>query len=158
MNSYNSTITREAVRSIFINGNKILLVQSNKGDYKFAGGGLEGNENHSEGLIREVREETGYVNCLVKEKIGIVIERKEDNIDKNTIFQMTSHYYLCELINEDKISQQLDEYESAQNFTPKWVSFDTAIKQNETIIKQLKKNNWLHRETFVLKELRKTLH
>ncbi len=33
------------------------------------------------------------------------------------------------------IAQQLDAYESAQQFTAMWVSIDEAIKQNESLIK-----------------------
>jgi ADP-ribose pyrophosphatase YjhB (NUDIX family) len=45
--NYNSVILREAVRAIIIVDNKILLIRSNRGDYKFPGGGLEEKENHS---------------------------------------------------------------------------------------------------------------
>lgn len=64
---------------------------SNKGDYKFPGGGVEGNESHSECLIREVAEETGYINFIIKDKAGSVIERNLDEYDNNALFQMTSH-------------------------------------------------------------------
>ena len=151
----NSISQREAVRAIIIINNNILLVQSNRGDYKFPGGGVEENESHAAGLIREVREETGYINCIVKDKIGTVIERKIDEFDNNVLFQMTSHYYLCELTSEEKIKQQLDEYEYILEFTPKWVSLDDAIVQNESLIKKIEKNSWLKRETFVLKEVKK---
>ena len=155
--NFKSTIRREAVRAIIITNNNILLVQSNKGDYKFPGGGLEENESDSIGLLREVREETGYINCVVKDKVGIVIERKVDEYDSNVLFQMTSHYYLCQLSNEEKVTQQLDEYESKLDFTPKWVSLDDAIKQNDNLIKEFDKNSWLKRETFVLKDLKKII-
>ena len=149
-----STIYREAVRAIIFNNDHILLVQSNRGDYKFPGGGLEDNETHYSGLLREVQEETGYINCMVNDKVGIVIERKVDEFDHNALFQMTSHYYLCKLTNEEKISQKLDDYESRLDFTAKWVSLDDAIKQNENLIKESRKNSWLERETFVLKKLK----
>ena len=152
---FKSISQREAVRAIIIINNNILLVQSNRGDYKFPGGGVEENESHAAGLIREVREETGYINCIVKDKIGTVIERKIDEFDNNVLFQMTSHYYLCELTSEEKIKQQLDEYEYILEFTPKWVSLDDAIVQNESLIKIIEKNSWLKRETFVLKEVKK---
>ncbi|OYD57777.1 NUDIX hydrolase [Fictibacillus aquaticus] len=140
-----------------MSNNKILLVQSNRGDYKFPGGGVEENEDHSEGLKREIREETGYINCAVNKKAGIVIERRMDEFNENVLFQMTSHYYLCELTSEDKIHQQLDDYESELDFTPKWVNLDDAIQQNESLTGQIKKNSWLNRETFVLKEIQKGL-
>ncbi|MEI4769527.1 NUDIX domain-containing protein [Psychrobacillus sp. FJAT-51614] len=148
---------REAIRSIILEKNKILLVHSNKGDYKFPGGGVEGNESHSECLIREVAEETGYINCIVKDKLGSVIERKLDEYDNTALFQMTSHYYHCELINDKRIAQKLDDYESAQEFSAEWVSLDNAIEQNEKIINsfEIEKNGWLKREIYVLKKLKK---
>lgn len=152
--NFKSTLQREAVRAIILCNNKILLIQSGRGDYKFPGGGLEDNETHSEGLTREVREETGYINCIVKDKVGMVIERKADEFDSNLLFEMTSHYYLCELTNQEKMTQQLDEYESILEFTPKWVSLDEAIRQNDLLIKEFEKNSWLKRETFVLKEVK----
>jgi 8-oxo-dGTP pyrophosphatase MutT (NUDIX family) len=151
-----STSQREAVRAIIISNNSILLVQSNRGDYKFPGGGVEENESHSMALIREVREETGYTNCIVKDKVGIVIERNLDEYDHHVLFEMTSHYYLCELTNDERTTQQLDEYESLLDFTAKWVALDDAIKQNENLINEFDKNSWLKRETFVLKELKNT--
>lgn len=144
---------RVAIRAIIMANNRILLVQSNRGDFKFPGGGLEENESHEECLKREVREETGYIHCIVKEKVGTVIERNMDEYESNALFQMTSHYYLCNLAAEEKMAQQLDEYEAILNFTPKWVSLEEAIKQNENLIEKLEQNSWLKRETFVLKQV-----
>lgn len=147
---------REAIRAIIIQDKKILLVQSNKGDYKLPGGGIEANEKHAECLMREVTEETGYVNCVVKEKLGTVIERKLDEYDERALFQMTSHYYICDLTNNNKIAQQLDKYEIAQEFTPVWVTLDEAIEQNDKILNSLEaeKNSWIMREIYVLKKLK----
>jgi 8-oxo-dGTP pyrophosphatase MutT (NUDIX family) len=147
--------TREAVRAIIIEDNKILMVHSNLGDYKFPGGGVEHHESHAEGLIREVAEETGYLS-KIGDKMGVVIERHVDDYDKEAIFQMTSHYYLCELTGE-VVAQQLDDYESEQEYTPKWVDLDDVIQQNETMIIQSEQNVWIHRENFVLKELKKIM-
>ena len=72
---------REAIRAVILRNNEILLIHTNKEDYKFPGGGVEGQESHSECLIREVAEETGYVNCIIKDKLGTVIERKLDEYD-----------------------------------------------------------------------------
>lgn len=154
LKSFVRTINRVAVRGIVMKNNRILLVESNKGDYKFPGGGLEENETHEECLKREVREETGYVNCLVKDKVGIVIERKMDEYEDQTVFQMTSHYYLCELATDEKVTQQLDDYEAILDFTAKWVTLEEAIIQNESLINNLEKNSWLKRETFVLKHIK----
>lgn len=146
---------REAVRGVVVQNNNILLIHSNKGDYKFPGGGIEQDESHSDALLREIAEETGYTNCLVKEKIGVVIEGHMDEYEESAYFKMTSHYYMCELAGEEKIAQQLDEYEYEQGFTPKWISIDVAIEGNEKIMVQSPTNRWVFRESFVLKELKK---
>ena len=154
LKSFLKTIDRVAIRAIIMKNNRILLVESNWGDYKFPGGGLEENETHEDCLKREVREETGYVNSLVKDKVGIVIERKMYEYEDHTLFQMTSHYYLCELATDEKVTQQLDDYEAKMDFTAKWVTLEEAIIQNESLINNLEKNSWLKRETFVLKHIK----
>lgn len=149
--------SREAVRAVILKGDKILLIHSNKGDYKFPGGGVEQNEMHVEALLREIREETGYVNCIVKEKVGIVVERNTDQFEENTYFQMTSHYYLCELITDKKIIQKLDDYEHEQQFTPKWITIDMAIEENRKLMNLPDMNKWIEREILVLEELKRNL-
>ena len=57
MNNYTEQGTifnRIAIRGIVIKENQILMVKSKYGDYKFPGGGIEGNETHEETLIREM--------------------------------------------------------------------------------------------------------
>ncbi len=51
---------RQAVRGIIFRDNKILMVYTNKGDYKFPGGGVNKEETFEEALVRDVCEETGY--------------------------------------------------------------------------------------------------
>ncbi|WP_226618012.1 NUDIX domain-containing protein [Cytobacillus firmus] len=41
-------------------------------------GGVKGNEDCHEALLREVAEETGYIHAAVKNKLGTVVERKID--------------------------------------------------------------------------------
>lgn len=130
---------REAVRAIILRKDKVLMVHTKKGDYKFPGGGLNKEESHEEALKREVREETGYIISNVKDKLGEIIERKLDEYEENSVFQMISHYYLCEVYNETTY-QQLDEYEVELDFQAIWVQLDKVIKLNEEIIAKDDKN------------------
>jgi len=146
---------REAVRAVIIRDGHILLIHSNKGDYKFPGGGVEKGESFEHALLREIAEETGYINAVVKDEIGVVIERQKDDYvdDPNAYFQMTSHYYVCELIDEEKVALQLEGYESIQQFTPKWVSIEEAMKENQQALTQPEHNDWIQRENYVLNKL-----
>lgn len=68
---------------------------------------------------------------------------------------MTSHYYFCELIDDEKVAQKLDDYESEQEFTPRWLTIHDAVKQNEIALNQFEYNRWIKRENLVLNELKK---
>lgn len=146
---------REAVRGIIIKDSRILMVSSNKGDYKFPGGGLNKGESHEEALKREVEEETGYIVSVIKDKLGQITERRIDEYEKDSFFEMNSYYYHCE-VSDKKVNQKLDEYESELDFRPVWIQIDDVIKLNEDLFKNAEKdkNAWLQRETLVLKALK----
>jgi 8-oxo-dGTP pyrophosphatase MutT (NUDIX family) len=145
--------SREAARAIVIKNGLVLMVKSNKGDYKFPGGGLKIGENHEDALIREVREETGYLVDKVIEKVGIAIERHIDEVEEGSIFEMNSHYYLCQ-VSEDHGAQELDDYEEELDFCPQWITIDDAINENEIVLKRkIAVNHWVQRETAVLYKL-----
>lgn len=148
-------IYREVVRGIIFYNNNILMVHCNKGDYKFPGGGIDTGENHEEALSREVREETGCIVDSVLNKIGIVTERNIDTFDEESIFEMTSYYYLCK-VTDEQVFQELDDYEKELDFKPIWINLDKAIYNNESILKEQKGdiNPWVYRETIVLKTLK----
>ena len=99
--------TRQAVRAIIIKDNKILMVHTNKGDYKFPGGGIKRMETHEQALRREVTEETGYIVKHMKAQAGIITQRNPNQFDSNGIFQMNSYYYFCDVQN-NVTEQHLD--------------------------------------------------
>lgn len=143
---------RVAVRGILFHDGKILTVKSNKGDYKLPGGGVDAGESETAALIREISEETGYLNCTVKKYIGKVIESHPDIFDSEAVFEMVSHYYICEWTGE-RGKQKLDPYEEAQAFTPVWITLEEAIYKNEKILAQSAENRWIHRENLVFNQL-----
>ena len=105
---------------------------------------------------REVLEETGFNVIEVGEKLGEVIQRKLDTIDESKIFLMKSVYIECSVNINDKHSQNLDDYEKKQEFTPVLIDINQVITKQEEILKSQTKssNDWVERETTVLKLLR----
>ena len=148
-----NTIKREAVRAIFIKNEDILLITSEKGDYKLPGGGVEKGEMREEALKREVLEETGYKFSDIKEFIEVVIERKIDKFHTDKIFEMTSYYYICEV--SDHMNLSPENYEMEQGYFPVWIGIEEAIEKNKLLQYKLQTNDtWIKRENFVLNKLK----
>jgi len=145
---------RKAIRAIIYWDDRLLLVRTKKGDYKFPGGGVMQEEGHTETLVREVREETGYQIERVNDLLGIVIERRPDKYDSSKIFEMKSYYYLCDIGSKQE-EQDLDDYEHELEFKPVWVEPGNAYMQNAGIIAEKADdlNPWVDRETLVLQQL-----
>lgn len=147
--------TRDAVRAIIIKNNRILMVHTNKGDYKFPGGGIKKSETHEQALRREVTEETGYIVNHMQEQAGIIVQRNPNQFDTEGIFQMNSYYYFCD-VNKATTHQNLDKYEQEQEFSPIWIELDEVIARNEAILTQKGSqiNPWVYRETLALKKIK----
>lgn len=150
------TFHREAVRAVIIRGNTILMIYTNKGDYKFPGGGIEDGETHQDAVIREVLEETGYVAEGANELIGIMVERRPEKTDRDSVFEMTSYYYLSN-VSDRQVNQKLDEYEAELEFKPTWISIEEAILENQRVLNNNQTQNiniWVERELFALEKLK----
>lgn len=140
---------RTAVRAVIFDGDKILLVSTNKGDYKFPGGGLKKDETNEMALAREVEEETGHIVSAIGELIGQVVEKRIDIFDNRSIFEMKSYYYICEISGE-RVERNLDDYEVDLNLTPVWIGIEKAIALN---IENSEANPWVKREIYALKQI-----
>ena len=135
LKDYNETddvYRRPSARAIIIQGDKIALVYSKKEKYyKFPGGGIHGDENKKDALIREVREEVGMI--VIPESIrefGSVLRRQKNDRMENSIFEQENYYYFCE-VKETLVDQELDDYENEAEFVLKVVDIDTAIAAND---------------------------
>ena len=147
---------RTALRGIILKGDNILLVRTSKGDLKFPGGGLEGNETYEEALIREIREETGYTNATIQtgSEFGVYIERKVDEFQLNTVFESRSYYMFVDLKEDERVELKLDDYEEELQFQVEWISIKDAILQNTYALFSAKHpNGWVEREVTILKAL-----
>ena len=154
-NSSNEVV-RTAVRGIILRDDLIMLIRTAKGDLKFPGGGLEENETFEEALIREIREETGYVNVKVKtdNPFATYIERKIDKYDTQAIFESRSYYSFVNVIGEERIDVKLDDYEEVLQFQAEWIPIKDAIIQNTyALFSEEEPNDWVEREITILQAL-----
>lgn len=125
---------RKAVRAIILKNEKIAMIKSNKeGFYKFPGGGVEKNENHSETLIRETAEEAGLtvIPDSIKE-FGAINERRRSTMFPDEIFDHTSYYYFADVV-DGVIEQNLDDYEKELEFVLEYVEPGYAEKINKEL-------------------------
>lgn len=156
---------RLAIRGVLFFQNKLLMIQTSKGDYKFPGGGKEENENDFETLNREYQEETGFSNLIKNENqielIGKTFTQNIDTEKENTFFKMESRYYLINISDEEfskikNVGQDLDDYEKDLNFKFEFVSVKDAYEKNKSLLvcsNGETVNFWVERETLVLEKL-----
>ena len=149
-------IERRAVKGIVLRRNQILLIKTNKGDYKIPGGGIKKGETIQDCLKREFREETGYALIDIGEMLGTVQEQNPDKFNPKKYFRMSSEYYLCGIDCGSRVELKLDDYEAEQNFMPEFVDIYEALNTNQNLLKneQLEAvNSWIEREVAVLNEI-----
>ena len=175
---------RTAIRGVIHYQNKLLMVRTNEGDYKFPGGGMEEGETDKETLLREITEETGYTDIHIGLLIGKTFEQNIDTEDPEQYFQMESCYYECWLMSDRRAESVMDDYEEKLGFAPEFVTVEEAYRSNRKLLDREQKKlrdfiqksyiqgnkeqlaagitfsskiPWLERETEVLSRLNRSL-
>ena len=145
------TFTHPSARSIIIRDGKVAMIHGMKYDYyKFPGGGIEQGEDHAEAMIRKNREETGLV--VIPETVreyGLVHRIQKSDSDPTEILVQDNYYCLCNA-EETLVSQQLDGYESKEDYRLEFVDPDAAILKNSRDIHDLYNPMMFQREARVL--------
>lgn len=151
-------IARHAARGIVLKGDSILLLYTQRyDDYSLPGGGIDTSEVAIEGLIRELREETGAQGvCNVKAFARYDEYRPWYKSDADVI-HMISHCYVCDIDN--KLGETAYESHEVNNgMKPLWMNIYEAIAHNEEVIANSdKKGLSIERETFLLKVIAEEL-
>ena len=125
---------RDSARSIIIRGNRVAMLYNRKyGYYKFPGGGIEDGESPVEAMIRETREEAGFIVVpdTVKE-YGLVHRAQRSVIKTDEVFLQDNYYYLCDA-EGGIVEQDLDDYEKEEGFTLEFVDPHYAIGKNRKV-------------------------
>lgn len=147
-----SSFNRKATRAIVLNGENILLLYTKRyHDYSLPGGGIDEGESKIDGLIRELKEETGAQNIQNIEAFGLYEEFRPWYKADYDMVHMQSYCYTC-TIDEKLNRPSFEPHEINNGMHPEWVNIHQAIKHNEeTIAKSDKKGLSIERETFLLK-------
>lgn len=144
--------TRPTVRGIAFKDGKMLMIRTNRGDYKIPGGGVGRRESYEDALIREIREETGFLCTEIGRKVGEIEEFKNDSFDVEADFCMHSIFYEIQVL-ENKGPQKLEAYEAKLGFEPCWIEIVEAIRKNERIFSENRGIPWLEREIKILNKI-----
>jgi 8-oxo-dGTP pyrophosphatase MutT (NUDIX family) len=153
-----TTNARNCVKGVLIIKNKILLLESIRGDYTFPGGGVEAGESRCQALRREIIEETGRKCTWIGKNIGKITLRRKDIYDDSKMYELISYYYpikATEILYDLKRSVN----EKRLNLRPRWIDIDEAIRKNKRYSKSGESVDfWINQELYVLNFLRKGLY
>lgn len=147
-----ASFNRKATRAIVIKDEDILLLYTKRyHDYSLPGGGIDDGESNIEGLIRELKEETGAHNVQNITEFGLYEEFRPWYKAGFDIMHMQSYCYICD-IDDELLAPELEEHELSNGMHPIWMNIHEAIAHNEkTIAQSDKKGLSIERETFLLK-------
>lgn len=151
-------IERHAARGIVLKSDNILLLFTERyHDYSLPGGGIDEGEDEVEGLIRELKEETGAKGVRNVSRFARYDEYRPWYKSNADIIHMISHCYVCD-IDEELGETALESHEVSNGMTPLWMNIDAAIAHNEEVIANSdKKGLSIERETFLLKVIAEQL-
>ncbi|MDX2369119.1 MAG: NUDIX hydrolase [Colwellia sp.] len=158
LNLGGTCLTRKATRGIVLDGENILLLYTERyHDYSLPGGGVDEGESLTDGLKRELQEETGAQNIEILAEFGLYEEYRPWYKKNFDIIHMLSYCYVCK-INKTLAETAFESHEIQNGMEPVWVNIFEAISHNEETIKTSpKKGLSIERETFLLKKIAQEL-
>ncbi len=151
-------LTRNAARAIVIKDEQILLVFTQKyQDYSLPGGGINLDETHIQGLIRELEEETGAQNIINIQEFGRYEEIRLRSKNGYDLIKMLSFCYTCD-IDEHRLPLKLEDYEIKNGMRAFWINIDKAIAHNLNTLANAKQHGLsIVRETYLLQLIAREL-
>lgn len=150
---------RTAARGIILDKEDILMIYTKRyNDYSFPGGGVNDGEDIKEGLLRELKEETGAKNIEIISAFGNYEEFRPTHYTGYDMVHMLSHFFVCNAEKELGEANP-EEYEINNGSAPVWVNIHDAVKHNRKVIaaKEDSMGLSIERETLVLELITKEL-
>lgn len=147
---------RIAARGVILKGDEILLIYTKRyNDYSLPGGGVDEGESLTDGLLRELAEETGAKNIRILGELGCYEEYRPTYYDGYDLMHMLSYCYVCDADYELGDAEP-EEYEVNNGSVPVWVNIHKAIEYNNDVINKNENTMGLsiRRETFLLEYIK----
>lgn len=124
--------TRNIIHAILRNPkDKTVLIECLKGEQwgenkpmQFIIGGIEEGEKEVDAAMREIREETGYLNFRFVEKVSFDVQSKFFAAHKDVNREVHVHTLVFDLLNLEKTEIIEDEYFKKDSQEIKWVPYD----------------------------------
>lgn len=138
-------LRRNSVRGIIFVDGKLLLVESDSGEVKLPGGGVEAGEGDCEALMREVKEETGF-SVIVKSIVpfGEILEKRLSDREP-MIWHHTSRLYFCD-VHPGGGPCAYTENERRHGFHSVLCTLEEAIEKNRCMLSREGCKPWNQRE------------
>jgi len=147
-----ATLERVAVRAIVLHGDDVLLLYTRRyDDYSFPGGGLDVGESLTDGLMREVQEETGAMDFRIDAYLGYGDELRPARVPGHDVLMMRSHFYVCHAARNLGTAAP-EAYEASNGMAPEWINIHDAIRHNESVLRDKPPSMGMsiYRETLML--------
>jgi 8-oxo-dGTP pyrophosphatase MutT (NUDIX family) len=150
---------RVAARAIVLHGDEILLIYTKRyNDYTIPGGGVDDEEHIEEGLVRELKEETGAQHIVILKHFGAIHELRPSYRSDYDAVDMISYFFVCAADRELGVARP-ESYELDNGSEPVWINIYKAIAHNKAVMAKSDSSMGLsiHRETYALEVIAKEL-
>ena len=138
-------IFRVAVRGIIFVEGKLLMIESDSGELKLPGGGINDGEDDRRALVREVKEETGYDVILDTIEPFGEIEEKRLSVHEPKIWHQISRLYFCR-VDPAKGQCNYTENEIKSGFRQVLYSIEDALEKSKGVLEKDGVQAWNQRE------------
>lgn len=151
-NDINRVVRRAKI--LIINSNDEILFAHSNNNYFFVGGRVEENETFDEGIVREIREETGIALPLEKRKPFFTITyMNKDYPSKGINTKSIANYYLIKCDTKPNLNKiNLTDEEKISNFKLVYIHKDKVLEELNNSLETCSNKNVVRDTIEVVKE------
>ena len=154
-----NNIVRRA-KAIIINSNDEILFAHTQDNYFFVGGRVEPDETFEEGIVREIKEETGIdIDFKFQEPFCTITYMNKDYPKEGINTKSIANYYVIKCdIKPDLSKVKLTEEEKYCDFGLEYISKENALNELHNHFKKCTKKNVVRDTIKVIEEYLKKIN